>query len=219
MSPRPKLDPYEVLGVPRDADESAIKGAFRRAAKRAHPDTEGGDAAKFQDVKTAQLVLLDTERRAKFDATGEIDEPKPDTLEEQALGMIGSVLGQVLAADGNPMTLDLIAEIAAHFEREIAEIEKKMTPLKRARERAIKMQGKFSRKVKKGVRQENKMARLLEWHIKQIDGALEKNGQAVALRRAAIGIVHDHRFSPDPAAPEMVRFTVGGFSNFGSTTA
>ncbi len=40
------IDPYELLGVARDADEAAIKAAYRKVAKTAHPDA-GGDAEAF----------------------------------------------------------------------------------------------------------------------------------------------------------------------------
>ncbi len=40
------IDPYVLLGVEREADEAAIKAAYRKAAKNAHPDS-GGDADQF----------------------------------------------------------------------------------------------------------------------------------------------------------------------------
>ena len=68
-------DPYEILGLKRDADEAAIKAAYRKLAKRHHPDLHPGDAKaaeRFQELNNANDLLSDPERRARFDR-GEID--------------------------------------------------------------------------------------------------------------------------------------------------
>jgi DnaJ-class molecular chaperone len=73
-------DPYEVLGVPRTADAAAIKSAFRRLAKRLHPDANKDDpkaAGRFAELNAAYEILGDEEKRKAFDR-GEIDaEGKP----------------------------------------------------------------------------------------------------------------------------------------------
>jgi DnaJ-class molecular chaperone len=73
-------DPYEVLGVPRGASAAAIKGAYRKLAKKHHPDQNKDDpkaAAKFAEINTANEILGDEEKRKQFDR-GEIDaEGKP----------------------------------------------------------------------------------------------------------------------------------------------
>ena len=65
-------DYYQVLGVPRDADAKAIKGAFRRLARRYHPDTSTDPDAeqRFREVAEAYGVLSDPARRASYDAEG-----------------------------------------------------------------------------------------------------------------------------------------------------
>jgi DnaJ-class molecular chaperone len=73
-------DPYEVLGVPRSADAAAIKGAFRRLAKKHHPDANKSDpkaATRFAEINSAYEILGDEAKRKAFDR-GEIDaEGKP----------------------------------------------------------------------------------------------------------------------------------------------
>jgi DnaJ-class molecular chaperone len=73
-------DPYEVLGVPRGAAAGQIKSAFRKLAKKHHPDANKNDpkaADKFAEVNSAYEILGDETKRKQFDA-GEIDaEGKP----------------------------------------------------------------------------------------------------------------------------------------------
>ena len=72
MSTRER-DPYEVLGVGRDADETQIKKAFRRLARELHPDVNAHDPEaeeKFKEVATAYEILSDPERRSVYDRFG-----------------------------------------------------------------------------------------------------------------------------------------------------
>jgi DnaJ-class molecular chaperone len=68
-------DPYDVLGLQKTADDAAIRAAYRKLAKRYHPDLNPGkaDAAeKFKEINAANDLLSDPEKRARFDR-GEID--------------------------------------------------------------------------------------------------------------------------------------------------
>ena len=68
-------DPYEVLGVPRGASASAIKSAYRKLAKKYHPDANKNDpkaAARFSELNSANEIIGDDEKRKQFDR-GEID--------------------------------------------------------------------------------------------------------------------------------------------------
>jgi molecular chaperone DnaJ len=65
------MDLYVVLGVRQDASESDIKRAYRRLARRFHPDINPGDreaAAHFQEVLEAYETLIDHERRVRYDS-------------------------------------------------------------------------------------------------------------------------------------------------------
>ena len=66
-------DPYKVLGLDRDASDEDVKRAYRRLAKKYHPDVNPGDKEaeqKFKEVNEAYAVLSDSEKRAQYDQFG-----------------------------------------------------------------------------------------------------------------------------------------------------
>ena len=68
-----KRDYYEVLGVDRGADDSTIKSAYRKLAKKYHPDVNPGDKEaekKFKEASEAYAVLSDAEKRKQYDQFG-----------------------------------------------------------------------------------------------------------------------------------------------------
>jgi DnaJ-class molecular chaperone len=69
------VDPYEILGVKRDASQKEIQKAYRRLAKKLHPDLNPGNREakkQFKEVTAAYDLLSDAEKRARFDR-GEVD--------------------------------------------------------------------------------------------------------------------------------------------------
>lgn len=64
-------DYYNVLGVSRTASEDEIKKAFRKLAHKYHPDKGTGDEKKFKEINEAYQVLGNSEKRARYDHTGQ----------------------------------------------------------------------------------------------------------------------------------------------------
>ncbi|MFR6235509.1 MAG: DnaJ domain-containing protein, partial [Blautia sp.] len=68
-----KRDLYEVLGVDRNADEATLKKAYRKLAKKYHPDVNPGDKEaeqKFKEATNAYAILSDPEKRKQYDQFG-----------------------------------------------------------------------------------------------------------------------------------------------------
>ncbi|MFJ1735635.1 DnaJ C-terminal domain-containing protein [Streptomyces sp. NPDC088254] len=78
-------DFYEVLGVPRDADKDEIQRAYRKLARRYHPDVNKDPEAeeRFKEINEAFSVLSEPDQRARYDRFGEDFRKVPEDWEER----------------------------------------------------------------------------------------------------------------------------------------
>lgn len=79
------MNPYEELGVSKDADAGVLKRARRRLAKKLHPDRNPDGAARMAVINLAFDILMDPVRRANFDQTGH---ERVQPLEEKARSIV-----------------------------------------------------------------------------------------------------------------------------------
>lgn len=110
---------YEVLDVPKDAPEAVIKTAYRRLAKKLHPDRPGGSQEKFVPVQKAYDTLMDPAKRARYDKYGE--EPLSGSLHEQSMNTIAKLIYEVI--DHEDIECDDLVEILrGHISNSMKEI-------------------------------------------------------------------------------------------------
>jgi len=74
------MNPYKILGVIKEATKSEIKKAFRKKAKSMHPD-KGGKPEEFIKINIAYNVLVNSERRKRYDDTGDYDSVKDNNAD------------------------------------------------------------------------------------------------------------------------------------------
>lgn len=129
-------DAYELLGVPKDADETQIKKAFRKLARELHPDVNNEPDAedRFKEVAEAYEILSDSERRATYDRYG-YDGLKGGGYQPSDFGSFGG-LGDILdaffggggggrrgPAQGGDVGTDVVIELADVLHGKAVELE------------------------------------------------------------------------------------------------
>lgn len=101
------IDYYQILGVPRDADEDAIKKAFRTLARETHPDRNPDDpqaAQKFKQIGEAYAVLGDPAKRAQYDRYGHLPQDggfQPGDISFDLFGDLSSVFQGLFGLGGH----------------------------------------------------------------------------------------------------------------------
>lgn len=92
------MNPYEALGLnANEVSDLEVERAYKRAAARAHPDRNQGDNSKMTEVNTARDILLNPERKKRFDQMGSTG-GGPFTTEEQAIITLANIFQQVLSS-------------------------------------------------------------------------------------------------------------------------
>lgn len=209
----PKLDPYEELGLPRDATEADVRAAYRRRAKETHPDTNPDDPdapERFGRAMLSQLVLLDPKRREKFDRTGTVDEEEPDNARALALTMIEPFIEQAVGEYINsgfdpkldPRRRDLLAEFRDKMNNEIGQCEVAIMEGAKARKFIEDMARRFVGKDKL-----KPIERGFERRLIRIDANVQVLREGMEARRMALEIVAAYEFKADaPPVPTYYPF-------------
>jgi len=121
-------DYYEALGVGRDADEKTVKRAFRRLARKYHPDVNPGDKAaeqKFKEISEAYEVLRDPKKRSQYDRFGHLGDHWRQAAAGAPGGWGGTTVGVESGFGGfggnlNDILQDLLGGRGGVFTRERA---------------------------------------------------------------------------------------------------
>eukprot|EP00939_MAST-03C_sp_MAST-3C-sp1_P000897 g897.t1 len=100
---------YEILGVAKNVEESALKRAYRKQSLKLHPDKRGGDTRAFQCLNRAFVVLRDAKRRKKYDILGLDCEDDAETTDAKSTSEEENGEHQL------PATLSKESEIAREF--------------------------------------------------------------------------------------------------------
>lgn len=190
----PKPDLYTILGVGKTADKKTIKTAYRKRAKKMHPD-HGGTPEKFGALQRAHDVLLDDERRAKYDATGDIDEKTPDNAFSQAVNTVAfafsAVLQECASAGQSPLELNIVESVKGKINGTIGEARKQIRILKNMLETDKKLTGRFTSK------KENIFEGIVANRITSIQINLKNFEDTIKNCEAGLELIKDANFKRD----------------------
>lgn len=200
---------YEALGLIKGASAADIKAAFRKLAQQFHPDKEGGDKERFQEVQQAYAVLSDEEKRAHYDETGTIGVQGP-TPREEAIVMLSKLANDVIDNFDIDHTNILlrIREMLDGGMKELTGIatkmEKKAEKVRRAIDRMKTVKGK-----------EDSMGQILAGIEKNCTEPLKQIQKQIEILKLAMEILKDHNYDflvPPQAASGRI------FNPFNSST-
>ena len=186
---------YDTLGLHRDAPISEVRKAYRRAAKKAHPDT-GGSREKFSIVKTAYDVLSDPDRRKEYDETGKFGEKVVEDKARKAMELACATVEEVINAIGernNPFSFDVIGDASRHLNEKKRQHEQQLL----AFERIIKCRRGFSKRFSAKKGKENIISLMMDNTTRDREKQMDALRINIEVAEMAIAIINDHRFEVD----------------------
>lgn len=185
---------YNDLGLKQDATPDAIKSAYRRRAKKMHPDA-GGKRADFDRLRHAYTVLGDPVRRLKYDCDG-TEDTNPTNDEVDALSMLHESLNgliESLLAGGNDLTkIDLMTGLRNNYQANINRVEKEIALAEINRAALLAVAKRF--KVKSGI---NRMQKFVEEKARGIAMSVVAEQRNLATLQRARDMVADYKFEFD----------------------
>lgn len=205
-----KFNPYEVLGVKTNAPEGDIKRCYRTAANRTHPD-KGGKPGEFEAVQRAYDLLMDPERRKRFDATGDADDVKPDQTLAAAMQVITdyfqTVIKQAVVAGQDATQIDLIANARTQINNQL---EHHLAGKAKAENHIAQLEKVGKRLKRKKPDGDDVIQASLKWQAEQIQLQIVPVEANIRALRDALDILKDYGFDVTPAqATRFVQMTSG----------
>jgi hypothetical protein len=188
-------DPYDILGVARDAGEEQIKVAYRKRAKAAHPDS-GGDTETFSQLQKAYELLLDPVRRKVFDDTG-YDVELTDAVDLQALVAIEKLITDMVLDEREPGTFDPVAKMRAALLEEIRKAHFSKSELERHSNRINLHLDRLGKRPGKDV-----VGHMLRARIKAIATAISETESKIGANERACDMLDGYLYVMDESHDE-----------------
>lgn len=214
-------DPYEELGVDRSASTDEINLAYRKQARRHHPD-KGGEREKFERIGTAVAILRDPEKRAKFDRDGTVDDRPEQDERAQAFGLINGHLGAIVneyvqsgfAPEKNPEALDVIKVVRTMLHIELEQAQGMVAIGKKHAALLKRMKRRLTRR--KNATGADLITAAIDQQMANSQRQVEAITEGLELHKRAIELLDDYSFEVDrpPTSWSTTGFSAGGWPIF-----
>jgi curved DNA-binding protein CbpA len=183
------MNPYEALGlVPgQPLTSDLVEKAHRRARSEAHPDRAGGSAERMTAVNTARDILLNPDRKRRFDELGSLSSG-PMTTEEQALMIIGNLFSSAVEKAPDYMKPSQIFVIIA---QEISSGRSKALEAQRMHPKRLKR----ARKLINSMRCAPLMRKALELRIAKLEREINEINQQVEIGNLMLKLMQSVEFT------------------------
>lgn len=188
------MNPYEVLGVPRNATDKQIKLAYKRRAKKLHPDV-GGDPEEFLKLQHSYLVLSDPKQRSKYDNDGTIED---DIEQDGAINLLVNIFNEVLNQNV-PYYVDYVHTMKQLLRKKQTEQQVRIPELEGDIKRFEQIRDRLSRK-KNG---NPILDQVLNNKIENCKGGIKACQESIQNYERAITILADYKFKVDTPPADL----------------
>lgn len=196
---------YDDLGVDRSVDADTIKRAYRKKARKAHPDA-GGSPEEFRTLSLAYDTLSDADKRARYDETG-----STSSTHNEIEQIVSQLVLQAFSRDEvNPMravldTVDqqrsAVKKQKSDFERGLARIDRNLAKFEKA-----------NKKTKNTVARDL-IVDCLKIHAQQIKAQMDACDKEIAKATSVLTYLNDLKFDgPDVRSTRTTTFSLRSWS-------
>lgn len=190
-----RFDPYEILGITREAGAAQVRAAYRKRARETHPDSQEGSEEAFNRVRDAHDLLMDPARRAHYDATGEVRPSGPNNMRSTAmqaiLGAISKIAADAVTQGANIESHDVVALIRANLQSQL----ENFLQTKPKVEKHLDMLGRIAKRLRrKNPDGEDMLQLLIAKNIEQVALQRDMLDKDIATFRMALDILTGYEF-------------------------
>jgi curved DNA-binding protein CbpA len=193
------MNPYEILGVRRNASLKTIKAAYRAKAKLAHPDVHGGSAEDFHALHRAWRILSDPARRLVFDQTGRTDDADPDNTRTQVLSAafmaLEAALDRLRDSRPDPLRCDVVREMVIMTNDQLRQRRVEHDQVAELAEFYQSLLGRFARHDSAPSEFDGMIASKLV----DIERQLQESVHRIEVLKKTLDLIRDHSFRCDQA--------------------